>query len=228
MITLGRERTIRHLVLFALAVLGTAVAIPWSQATGENRVMGGPPDVIVSLTLGTAYVSVLFLTATLLIGPYSVIRGKQPPVQSYLRRDIGIWGAITAIAHSVLSLLINFGPLSAWDMFFYRNSDGSFGALRFDFFGIMNLTGLAATLIFVMLLALSSDRAFSSLKAKRWKSLQRWAYPAILLTLFHGISYQLISQRSTGFVILIILIIAAMVIGQVWGIAKRRMRTARP
>jgi methionine sulfoxide reductase heme-binding subunit len=52
-----------------------------------------------------------------------------------------------------------------------------------------------------MLLAISNDLSLRTLKTRRWKSLQRWAYVAFVLTAAHGIAYQSIEKRRVPWVL---------------------------
>ena len=56
-------------------------------------------------------------------------------------------------------------------------------------FGFANFTGLGAALLFLLLLAISNDLSLPALKARRWKSLQRWTYVAFVLMGAHAIAY---------------------------------------
>ena len=52
-----------------------------------------------------------------------------------------------------------------------------------DLFGFSNDVGLLAAIIVLVLLLLSNDVALRLLKGKRWKRIQQWAYPLIVLTI---------------------------------------------
>ncbi|RKZ54899.1 MAG: hypothetical protein DRQ44_18470, partial [Gammaproteobacteria bacterium] len=59
------------------------------------------PDNKYLFSMATAYTGLILLAATLLIGPLNLIKGKNNPVSSYLRRDIGIWAAVVSIIHVI-------------------------------------------------------------------------------------------------------------------------------
>ena len=91
------------------------------------------------------------------------------------------------------------------------------------------VTGLAAALLFLMLLAISNDLSLRALKTKRWKSLQRWTYVAFVLTAAHGIVYQLIEKRHVPWVLVFGLVIAWVAAGQFLGFVQfRRGLTLSP
>jgi methionine sulfoxide reductase heme-binding subunit len=63
------------------------------------------------LSLATAYVGLVWLVSTLMIGPIKVLRARPRPVSDDLTRDIGIWAAITAVIHTALGLQVHFGSM---------------------------------------------------------------------------------------------------------------------
>src|SRR5690606_27502731 len=82
-----RRRPIRHLVIAAAAAMaGWAVVL-----------LRDSDNVTFLLSMATAYASLLLLGATLVIGPWNVIRGRPNPVSTYLRRDLGIWAGLLAL-----------------------------------------------------------------------------------------------------------------------------------
>ncbi|MFV1988939.1 MAG: hypothetical protein ACC682_16835 [Gemmatimonadota bacterium] len=161
----------------------------------------GSRDPIVRLSMGTAYVSLVLLVATLAIGPLNIVRGRPNPVSTNLRRDVGIWGGIAALAHLVFGLQVHLrGNMSQY--FLYPAEWERAFPLRFDTFGLANWTGLLSGLLFLLLLCLSNDISLRRLGAARWKSLQRWIYAAFALLVFHGVLYQLvIESRPWGWVV---------------------------
>lgn len=106
----------------------------------------------------------------LMLTPLSILFRGQAWVQWLIRRRraFGVAGFGYALLHLLFYLL---------DMETVRNILAELGAL-----GIW--TGWAAFLLFLPL-ALTSNEASVRLLKKNWKSLQRLAYPAALLTLVH-------------------------------------------
>src|SRR5713226_2215143 len=76
------QRSKRYLVLAATATVCLAYA-----ATP-------PPDVRHRLSMATAYAGLIFLAASLWLGPWNVLRRRPNPVSFDLRRDVGIWTGI--------------------------------------------------------------------------------------------------------------------------------------
>lgn len=182
---------------------------------------------IVRLSLGTAYAGLIYFALALIIGPLNLLRNRPNPVSGYFRRDVGIWAAVLAVAHTILGLQVHLGG-DFLKYFFYPESAAHLLPIRYDAFGIANHTGLVATLIFIVLLALSNNWSLRRFGPRRWKSMQRWAYIGAGLVLIDGLLYQLLERRTVAFVVIFLLIALAAVIVQAFGIRARRRRPSRP
>jgi methionine sulfoxide reductase heme-binding subunit len=205
------RRIRRHLWLVALS--GIMLALFW--------VVLPYPGAIARLSFGSAYTGLALLAASLILGPINVVRKRPNPVSFDLRRDVGIWAGIVGLFHVVVGLQAHLGG-EFWRYFLYRlPSRGDPLPIRFDLFGLANHTGLAATLVLVLLLALSNDLALRRLRSRRWKSLQRWNYAAFGFVALHGAGYQLNSGRPPGLVALFLAMVAAVVIIQFAGYRAR-------
>lgn len=180
------SRTARHFLLFAASAL-VCLAFWFGHPS---------PDRLWRLSMGTAYASLALMAASLAIGPWNVLNRLPNPVSGYLRRDVGIWAGITGVLHVVFGLQVHF-PGRMW--LYFVPERGRF-PLRIDPFGIANWTGVAATVILVLLLALSNDASLKKLGRDRWKGLQRWNYAGAALVVLHGALYQVIEKRGLGFV----------------------------
>src|SRR5262249_18277318 len=103
-----RRRILRHLLL-GVGSAGLAGGVFWSQSSR---------DVVFRLSLASAYVGLVLLGASLVIGPWRVLRGRANPVNSDLRRDIGIWAGIVGLAHVVIGLQVHLkGRMSLYFLF---------------------------------------------------------------------------------------------------------------
>ena len=102
--------------------------------------------------------------------------------------------------------------------------------VRHDLFGIGNDTGLLAALFFLLLLAISNDLSLRRLGTRTWKSLQRWTYMAVALTLIHAVAYQLIEKRQAAYKALLGATIATTAVLQVAGFwsTKQKHASASP
>lgn len=154
------------------------------------------------LSIASAYVGLLFLTAALMIGPWNVLRGHPNPVSTDMRRDVGIWAGLLGLIHVGVGLQVHAGG-KWWQYFFYPPDPPHALPLRHDPFGFANFTGLGAALVLVLLLGLSNDVALRALGTRRWKALQRWSYVGFALVAVHGTAYQLYEHRRLPLVGLI-------------------------
>lgn len=155
-------------------------------------------------SMATGYTSIILLAITVIVGPLNVIRQKNNPVSTDLRRDLGIWCGIIGLAHIVVGIQVHMGNI--WLYFVKNIDDTNTFALRSDLFGAANYTGLVAGLVVLMLLLLSNDLSLALLKPARWKRLQQWSYVAFILIFGHSIMYQVIEKRSALIVVIFIFI----------------------
>ena len=174
------------------------------------------------LSMATGYASVALIAWAMLIGPVRVWRGRSAPVSTDLRRDVGIWGAALGVAHVVAGLQVHLGdPLK---YFLYRD-DAHAVPLRYDLFGFANWTGLAATLVLLVLLAISNDLSLRALGSRRWKTWQRSTYWAAVLVVAHGLAYLWIEEGNHGWVYGFVAIALLVLVMQLLG--RRRVLQRR-
>lgn len=200
-------------------------------ATGHGRGQTSSSDEIPSdsflglnsrrFTVATGYVATGFLALTLLIGPVQLLFRRRNPVSSYLRRDAGTWTAIFSVIHVIYGLQVH-GRLRNFLNYFV--SDGS---PLTNSFGLANWTGLAATVIVVGLLALSSDLALRKLKARSWKRLQRLNYALFGLVIAHAFFYGALLRTNSPYTLLLLLSVITVFVGQAVGVWLWRRRRAR-
>ena len=206
------ERTRRHCVLAAVAMALT-VAVFFATA---------PPDFRHRLSMGTAYAAMAFLAYSLWLGPRNVLRARPNPVSFDLRRDVGIWAGMLALAHTGVGLTVHLRG-RMWMYFFKRLHPLT---LQRSQFGFANYVGLGAAILFVILLAISNDFSLRRLGTRRWKSIQRWSYAAFALTVAHGIAFQMVEKRHRSWVVFFALIVLAAVVAQVLGWRKTKQEKA--
>jgi sulfoxide reductase heme-binding subunit YedZ len=206
--TLGTGRDWRRRLLFhhlPLAVAGAVGLVLFIALTPSRR----EGISIQQLSTPTGYVATVLLALSLLIGPANLLLRRRNPVSTYLRRDVGTWTAIFSVVHVIVSLR---GHGSFVD-FFVRD-----GRPLIDSFGLGNWTGLAATVIVVGLLVISTDRAMRELKGKRWKDLQRLNYTLFVLVIMHAVFYGALSRMTSPLTILLIFTVTTVFVGQTVGI----------
>ncbi len=173
-------------------------------------------------TTATGYVATGLLAITLLIGPVNLVLRRRNPISSFLRRDVGAWTAIFSLIHVFFGLQVH--ALLADFLTYFLAPDGS--PLTNDF-GLGNWTGLAATVIVVGLLAISSNYAMRKLTARPWKRLQRLNYALFGLVVAHAIFYGALSRLTSPFTLLLLVSIVAVFAWQVLGVWLWRRKTAQ-
>ena len=176
-------------------------------------------------TVATGYVALGLLGLTLLIGPANLLLRRRTPISSYLARDVGTWATVGSVVHLIYgSLLHSGGELSAFLDYFFAPD----GSPRLNSFGLGNWAGLAATVIVVGLLAISSNAALRKLKAKPWKRLQRLNYGLFALVILHAFFYGALLRVTSPFTLLLGLTVIAVFFGQAVGVYLWRRRHAHP
>ena len=183
-----RERITRH-VLIALANIAS-VGLFWELFSVRR-------DLISRLSIASAYPALFLTAAAMFAGPWNVLRGQPNPVSFDLRRDLGIWAGIMALLHTCIGLNVHLRG-RPWLYFVDQNH-----RVRYDLFGIGNDSGLLAILLFLSLLAISNDLSLRYLGTRTWKSLQRWTYAAMTLTLTHAVAYQFVEKRQAAYDVLL-------------------------
>jgi sulfoxide reductase heme-binding subunit YedZ len=177
-------------------------------------------------TTATGYIALGLLGLTLLVGPGNLLFRRRTPISSYLARDLGMWAAIVSVIHVIAGFFVHGppAPLIERIRFYFFAPDGS---PLTNSFGWGNWTGLAATVIVVGLLAISSDLALRKLKARRWKNLQRLNYALFVLVIAHAIFYGALMRVTSITTLLLDLIVILVFIGQIVGVWLWRRRHTR-
>lgn len=202
-----------------LGVLAVALAVHLAVVAQSSD----SPQVMYRLSMATGWVSVVLIAWALLIGPWRVRRGRPAPASTDLRRDVGVWGGVFGLAHVATGLQVHFAG-EFWKYFVYPDGDHRI-PLRHDLFGFANWTGLAATLLLVLLLAISNDAALRALGTRRWKSWQRWTYWMAALTVAHALAYQIETRHLGRWIAAVVLVTAIVLAMQIDG--RRRMLARR-
>jgi DMSO/TMAO reductase YedYZ heme-binding membrane subunit len=162
----------------------------------------------------------VLLALTLLVGPANLLLRRRNPVNNYLRRDTGTWTAIWTIVHIVVGLQGHSGGAFGFVDYFVAD-----GRPLTTSFGMGNWTGLAATVIVMLLLVLSTDRSLRELKSRRWKDLQRLNYTLFGLVVLHAVYYGALRRMTSPFTRLLVVTVVAVLAGQMAGIWLWRRRS---
>jgi sulfoxide reductase heme-binding subunit YedZ len=205
-----------HLPLFSLSAI-SVVALYFTRPDA---------DVLSRASFATAYPALGLLAATLLIGPWNLLRKLHNPLSSDLRRDIGIWAGILGVLHSVIGQNVHLRG-RPWLYYVYAAKEHQTFPLRHDLFGLANYTGAISCLLLILLLATSNDYSLRALGAQGWKQFQRWNYAVFALAAIHSVAYLAIEKQKLPFVAMVSICLAGAVVIQAAGILRRRSAGAQ-
>lgn len=212
-----RRRLLTHhgpLAIGSLAALAALVGMAPSHGSDGFAVQ--------RLASPTGDVALVLLAVTLLIGPANLVVRRRNPVNSYLRRDVGTWTAIWSALHVIVSFQGHGGGVLGFVDFFVVD-----GRPLTTNFGMGNWTGLAATVLVLLLLVVSTDRMVRDLKSSRWKDLQRLNYTLFALVVVHALFYGVLGRMSSPFTRILVATVVAVSAGQTAGIWLWRRQHAR-
>ena len=150
---------------------------------------------LIELSITTAYICTLLITVALSVGPVRVILQITNPTNIYLRRDIGIWAALSGLIHLCLATAQSMTPeyISTYvDVATVQLTNSA----RNELFLWGSVTAYATGLLLLLLLSLSNDAVLRWLGVKWWKRLQRLVYLAFTLTIVHGLMFQILESRN--------------------------------
>lgn len=208
---LRRRQFRHHLPLFLLSAVSVAALYFTRPYT----------DVLSRASFATAYPALGLLAATLLIGPWNLLRKLHNPLSSDLRRDIGIWAGILGVLHTVIGQNVHLRG-RPWLYYVYAAKEHHTFPIRHDLFGLANYTGVISALMLILLLATSNDYCLRALGTEGWKQLQRWNYAVFALAAIHSIAYLAIEKQKSSFVVTVLICLACAVVLQAAGIVRRR------
>lgn len=218
--TLGTTRSLRRRILFHHVPLALASVVALVVLVVVAPSHGG--FTIQRLASPTGDVALVLLAVTLLIGPANLLLRRRNPPNSYLRRDVGTWTAIWSVVHVVVSFQGHGGGVFGFVDYFVVD-----GRLLTNSFGMGNWTGLAATVIVVLLLVVSTDPMLREFKSGRWKDLQRLNYTLFALVVVHALFYGALGRMTSPFTRILIVTVIAVGLGQAAGIWLWRRQRAR-
>jgi sulfoxide reductase heme-binding subunit YedZ len=207
----GAQRATTHGLLAALTTAGIYATTRYKPYAGAVYIF----------MIGFGYISLIWLTVTLLIGPINLIRQRQNPVNIDLRRDTGIWAGVTGCLHVVFAIIDH--DRSNILSFFFRYN----GRPLLNLTGASNWIGLGATVLLVALLVTSNTLSLRRLKGKRWKKLQRLNYVLAALAVLHTFGYQMAGGRERIFINATALGVAVVLVIQLAGVWVYQERRAR-
>jgi sulfoxide reductase heme-binding subunit YedZ len=205
-----------HLILAVLVVAGIgAVALSGTEASLMDAV-----------SISSAYLCLALLCAGLAIGPLHAIRTGRPYLNNYLRRDIGIWAALTGLLHFYAGNVVAMSAVYI-EAFVDIVGPGPSGAMRRELFSWVTIAGTVVAVLLLLLLALSSDRSLRFVGTRWWKRLHRTSYVAFVLTAAHGLAFQVLESRMPALIVLVAAAGAGVIALQFAGIRAVRLAAQR-
>lgn len=200
------NRTARHFLLagsIAAATVAAGAAAPPGAALDRA-----------SLTLSWA--CLLCFAGALLIGPLHVLRSGRVPVNHLLRRDLGIWSAVTGLIHLAISFKISMTP-DYMQLYVYGAEAWPAPELRRRMYSWAVIGSLVVAALFLLLLLLSNNLSLRWLGPAWWKRLQRTSYVAFALTVAHSVAFQVIESRTAVLIAALALVTLGVVAAQIRG-----------
>jgi DMSO/TMAO reductase YedYZ heme-binding membrane subunit len=195
----------------ALAAL-TAICLGVAAASGPATAVAD------QLSIVSAYLCLFLLGVALLIGPFHAIRKGKPLAHSYIRRDIGVWAALTGLLHFYLAnvLSMNYEYLG---VYVENASAPPSAAMRSNLYSWGTILGYVIAVLFVVLLTVSNDWMARIIGLKWWKRIQRVSYLGFILTCIHAFAFQILESREALWVCIVLLVTVLVFVGQSFGIA---------
>jgi sulfoxide reductase heme-binding subunit YedZ len=155
------------------------------------------------ISVASAWLCMGLMCAALLIAPLQRLRGRQPSLNIYVRRDLGCWAALHGLLHFVAGNVVAMDPVYV-GQFVRGNPAPPPAPVREVLFSGGAILGLVIAAVFLLLLAISSDRAVRWLGPARWKKLQWSAHIALWLSVIHGIAFQVLEARYLPLLLLLL------------------------
>lgn len=200
------RRITHHLAL--AGINGAALAAAMVSGPAEQW-----PD---QVSIVTAYLCLGLLCAGLAIGPARAFRTGRPSVNLYLRRDIGIWAALTGLAHLVIATALSMTP-GYMETFVDNAGVPPSQVIRMELFTWSTIAGLVVGVLLLVLLGLSNDKSLRWVGPRWWKRLHRLSYLAFALTAAHGIAFQALESRTGALIAVVILASLVVLVLQITG-----------
>lgn len=205
------RRLHHHLILTGITALMLVIAA-----------FAGPvEDLIDRFSIVTAYLCLGLLCTGLVIGPVRAVHTGRPTTNNYLRRDVGIWAALTGLVHLVVGTVESMTPI-------YRQAYVTVAdpwpsvLVRTELFVWGTIAGLIVGAVVLLLLLLSNDRALRLLGVRWWKRLHRTSYLAFVLTVLHGLAFQVLESRNAGLIAMVLAASLAVLTMQIKGASSVR------
>ena len=198
----------------------TAVLAGLGVGSCVAAALAGPtPGTWDRVSIVSGYLCLMLLCAGLAVGPVRALRAGRGTLNSYLRRDLGIWAGLLGLVHLALAT-----ELSMTADYVATYVAGPAASLRASLFSWGSILGFPVGLNLLLLLGLSSDRSLRWLGVRWWKRLQRSSYLAFLMTVAHAFLFQALEGRHPALVAAVALASGAVLVAQWRGMVAIRRR----
>ena len=134
------------------------------------------------------------MAVALLLGPALVRRSGVRPVNHYLRRDFGVWAALAGLIHFFAATDVSMSQ-EYLAQYVRIETTGLSASLRESLFSWGSIAGFIAGLILLVLLLISNDWSLRKFGQKHWRRVQKSSFAALVLTVLHGLAFQLLESR---------------------------------
>jgi len=202
-----KRRLMRHFGFASITTFLLAIAF-----------VSGPAALALDrLSIVSAYLCLVSLGVALMIGPIQAIHTGQLVINVLLRRDFGIWAALVGIVHLLIATEVTMNVDYQAAYVNVTNLPPS-ESVRSQLFGWGSISGYLVGLIFLLLLALSNNGALRLLGVRWWKRLQRTSYLGFVLTVAHGLAFQMLESRDLRLVAVVLIASVTVFAAQLMGV----------
>lgn len=209
----SRRRWRHHGALAAVSLL----------MTGLVTVIGSGDTLLDDVSLATAYICLILMAVALSLGPLRARRSDPPVLNNYLRRDIGIWSGLAGLVHLFVATELSMSQ-PYMEAYVNLSANGLADTMRMYLFSWGSIAGFLIGVLVLLLLVLSNNQIMNFLGATWWKRLQRFAYPAFVLTVLHGFAFQALEARNMLLVGFVCVVLIGVLILQISGYRAQKKR----
>jgi sulfoxide reductase heme-binding subunit YedZ len=210
----SRSRWLRHGALAAGSLVSTGFVVRFGS--GET--------LLDDVSLATAYICLILMAVALCLGPLRALRSAPLVLNIYLRRDIGIWSGLTGLVHLFVATELSMNP-RYMQAYVNLSTSGLSGSMRESLFSWGSIVGFLVGIFVLLLLVLSNNIIMRFFGSMWWKRLQRFTYPAFVLTVLHGFAFQALEARNILLIVIVFAVFICVVILQFLGF--RAVKTGR-
>lgn len=183
---------------------------------GFVALTGSGDTLLDDVSLATAYICLILMAVALCLGPLRVLRSAPLRLNIYLRRDIGIWSGLAGLVHLFVATELSMNE-RYMEAYVNLSTSGLSDALRMDLFSWGSIVGFLVGILVLLLLVLSNNTIMRFVGSMWWKRLQRFAYPAFVLTVLHGFAFQALEARNVLLIAIVFAVFISVLILQILG-----------